>query len=612
MEEWVGKIWHRAITGAAQKRFPDAAVQLSEIKKSAAVMFRAFGGNGALRVAEVSAIQHGARRSWLQHIAGTGHSVELAWRDEQALLLPSQIDVFAQRELNRELYLWLAALAANAAPDTPGSWFAQNQRLTLCTLTRMPGLKARYRRLVQAQLAIRPDTRYLPEDEKQQERILQEALQHPGQVAHLPPARRALQPVYLWLYPTPHALIPNSANTADETGAHENKRETDDVQDQKRRQGERVESPKGSAGLVLDRFEHLLSWAEYIKVDRATEEDDDLDAARQSADDMMQISVTRDDKPVSKRLRFDLDLPGEASDEHCLSDGIVLPEWDYRREQYHPQHCRIREYMSKDTTCIELPEPLRHTARRLRAQFQALLPTRMWRHAQNEGSEVDIDSFLDFQVDRLRGQSGAEKGLYRNQTQATRELACLLLADLSLSTDAWINNDMRIIDTIRDSLMLFAEALSATGDRFALYGFSSLRRHHVRFHTLKTFGEKHSAQIRGRIHAIKPGYYTRMGAAIRQASQLLSQQGATQRLLLLLTDGKPNDLDLYEGRYGIEDTRMAVIEAKRMGLQPFCVTIDAQAEDYLAHLFGSDGFVVIRNPAQLPRELPPLYARLTR
>jgi nitric oxide reductase NorD protein len=110
---------------------------------------------------------------------------------------------------------------------------------------------------------------------------------------------------------------------------------------------------------------------------------------------------------------------------------------------------------------------------------------------------------------------------------------------------------------------------------------------------------------------IKPGYYTRMGAAIRHAARLLAEQPAGRRLLLLLTDGKPNDLDKYEGRYGIEDTRHALRQARELGLQPFCVTVDQKAGEYLPHLFGSGGYVVIHKPSQLPRELPLLYARLT-
>ena len=128
---------------------------------------------------------------------------------------------------------------------------------------------------------------------------------------------------------------------------------------------------------------------------------------------------------------------------------------------------------------------------------------------------------------------------------------------------------------------------------------------------IKNFDESYNSRVKGRIQAIKPGYYTRMGAAIRQAADVLSEQKSAQRLLLILTDGKPNDLDHYEGRYGIEDTRAAVQEAKARGLKPFCITIDEKAEDYLPYIYGSNDYLVIRKPEQLPRELTRLYCQLT-
>jgi len=110
---------------------------------------------------------------------------------------------------------------------------------------------------------------------------------------------------------------------------------------------------------------------------------------------------------------------------------------------------------------------------------------------------------------------------------------------------------------------------------------------------------------------LKPGYYTRMGTAIRRATQLLEKRPHRRKLLLLITDGKPNDLDLYEGRYGVEDTRHAVMEARKAGLIPFCITIDQQAGDYLPYMFGANGYTVIKEPVQLPTRLPQLYRLLT-
>ena len=133
----------------------------------------------------------------------------------------------------------------------------------------------------------------------------------------------------------------------------------------------------------------------------------------------------------------------------------------------------------------------------------------------------------------------------------------------------------------------------------------------MRFHPLKSFDERYDDQIRGRLAALKPGFYTCMGAAIRHATAILSTRRTARRLLLILTGSKPNYLDKYESHYGIEDTRMAIIEARRRELTPFCVTIDETAGDYLQHLFGAAGYVMVRDATMLPRVLPSLYARLT-
>jgi nitric oxide reductase NorD protein len=187
-----------------------------------------------------------------------------------------------------------------------------------------------------------------------------------------------------------------------------------------------------------------------------------------------------------------------------------------------------------------------------------------------------------------------------------------LLADLSLSTDAYATPQARIIDVIREALFVFGEALHAAGDPFAIWGFSSVRRQHVRMQHLKPFDESWSDVSRARVGAIKPGYYTRMGAAIRYATAQLSVRPERRRLLMLLTDGKPNDLDIYEGRYGLEDTRAAVHEAHAAGLSPFCVTIDEKAHDYLPMLFGQQGYAMVRRPQDLINQLTQAWATLSR
>lgn len=612
MEELVGRFWHRLIARASRRGYPDGAVELDTIRGAAGVLLRALAGDGGLRVEAAVGLPNGARRSWMERIGGTGGRVALAWRDGDTLHLPPRIEVFPAPELNRELYLWLAALAAaeggGARPGEP--WMVRSQRLTRALLERFPGLVSRYRRLAGAQLALRPNPATLPSDEAALERAIQTALRHPE--ADLTPveARRPPQPVYLWLHPVPPSLpAAGPAEGVDPTEPEEGG-DARRAGEARRQRGERTEMPKGQEGLVALRMENIFSWAEYLRVDRTTDEDGDADPGA-VVDDMDVIAVARDNRPVARRLRLDLDLPAAAYDDLPVGGPITLPEWDYRRQTLLPDQCCLQPMTPRNAVPADLPPRLAALARRLRAQFRALAQSRQWQRGQQDGSDLDLDAYLRFAAERRQGLVPGEPGLYRDLRAGRRDLACLLLADLSLSTDAAVNDEMRVIDVIRDSLFLFSEALAAAGDRFALCGFSSKRREHVRFHTLKAFDEAYDAAVRGRIQATRPGYYTRMGAAVRHATALLAREPAGRRLLLLLTDGKPNDLDRYEGRFGLEDTRKALLEARKAGLDTFCVTVDEKARDYLPHLFGPAGYVVVRRPGELPRHLPALYARLT-
>jgi nitric oxide reductase NorD protein len=610
MEEYVGELWDRLITSAADKRHATVTIKLDDIAKCAAIFFRALGGDPGLGISAAPAVRHGARRRLLQRVAGSGEKVELSWRDGEVLRLPSQIDLFAEQALNRDLYFWLVAIAA-VDSDNSQAWVVRNQLATQATLKRFPGLQSRYDRLVAAVIALRIPPEKLPADEAAQENAIRQALQYPGTVDAIKLAARPFQPVPLWSHPHP----PVSASASGATGAGSPEQSGNAPQKKSRRKhlAQRSDVKEDKNGfLMMFRAESLFSWSEFVKVNRPQDDEDDTETAHLAAEDMDNLTIASDGKTSAANVRFDLDLPAGAADDTPLGEGVLLPEWNWKKQVMQPDYCSLQQMIATDAKPCELPHALKNTANQLRRQFQALTPTRHWLKGQQDGDELDMDAWVQLVSERNSTMPTSEHGLYRAQVNQERDLACLLLADLSLSTDAYVSNSTRVIDVIRDSLLLFSEALAATGDSFALYGFSSLKRSHVRFHHIKGFEEKYGGQVRGRITAIKPGYYTRMGAAIRQASSLLVQQKKRQRLLLILTDGKPNDLDQYEGRYGIEDTRVALLEAKKLGLRPFCVTIDTEASDYLSHLFGAGGYVVIRNPKDLPKELPLLYAQMTR
>lgn len=611
MEEYVGGLWDRFITRAAAEGHADAAVRLVDIERMMAVYFRALGGDPGVRLAPAAARRSGARRRWLARIAGTGERAEEASLGEAALRLPTQLALFPRRELNRDLYLWLAALAAHRpAPGEP--WIVANQAATRRTLARWPGLRSRYRRLVVAALRLRPRPAELPPDEAAQERAVRAALRAPGSVDELPAlvrrGARALTPVPLWLHGSPDDAPADRAAATPQPGGSA---APDDAA--RAKQVERVAAPQARSPFLLPfRAESLLSWADFVRVNRPTDDSEDADAS-QAAAGLDRLALVETAVPAAaSRVRFDLDLPPATADDLPLGPGLRLPEWDFRARRLLADHCLLQPMIARDSSPCGLPAPLNRTARRLRSQLAALAPGRRWHNGQAEGVEADIDACVRQRTDRALGRASGGDRLYRAQTRSERDMACLLLADLSLSTDAWVSNEHRVIDVIRDSLLLFGEALAATEDACAMYGFSSLKRSLVRYHVIKEFDEPLSPTIRGRIAALRPGYYTRLGAAIRQATRQLGARTAALRVLLILTDGKPHDIDHYDGRYGIEDTRAAVLEARRAGLRPFCVTIDREGALYLPHVFGHGGFVVLRRPEELPARLPLLYAQLTR
>jgi nitric oxide reductase NorD protein len=414
-------------------------------------------------------------------------------------------------------------------------------------------------------------------------------------------------PVCLWLLASPEATAVHSR--ADAAAARTDAAARPDAArtpaDATRRQAERVDDGAERAPFMLFfRAESLLSWGELVRVNRATDDDPD-DQASAAANDMDELSVAPDGAACASRVKFDLPL----------GPGIRQPEWDCRRGALRPDHCSVQTFVARPDSARPAWQPspaLKRIARQVQRRLEVLRSAPRWARAQEDGEAIDLDAWVRHTTERGAAQRSSTPAVYARRVPHERSLATLLLADLSLSTDAHVNNEQRVIDVIRDALWVFGEALQASGDAFAMLGFSSVRRQHVRMQHLLGFSERWDDAARTRVAAIKPGYYTRMGAAIRLATRRLAQRPERQRLLLILTDGKPNDIDVYEGRWGLEDTRHAVIEARQAGLVPFCLSIDEAAHHYLPHLFGQQGWARVSRPAELPARLATVYARLTR
>ena len=607
MEEWVGQQWHRFIHRAASRQHVHAAVHLPEVQRAIGMLFRAAGGAHGVRLAPATDTRSGGPRDWLQRIAGSGTHAATGRLEPEALSLPPTVAVFDDAALNRALYLWLAA--QGACIEATGDWLGDNVRASAQVLQTFPGLAVRHQDLLAAQLALRPDPARLKGAAAEAERTVQQALRGVWPMAPCGLRPDDVAPVWLWLDAGGETAAAVTRPDG-EQGLGDGREPS--ASDARRRRAQAVSDERDKAPLMMFfRAESILSWGEFVKVNRASDDDPDDNAAG-VANDMDALAIAPDGQSTAARVKFDLDLPSAAADDRPLGPGVRLPEWDFRRNALLPEHCALQTLVATPAQPYVPPTALRTTARRVRRRLEILRAGSGRQRAQPEGDEIDLDAWVRHRIDAAGAPHSESPAVFTRRVRTERSLATLLLADLSLSTDAYATQTARVIDVIRDALYVFGEALSASGDPFEMLGFSSVRRQNVRIQHLKGFDEPWSAAVRDRVGAIKPGYYTRMGAAIRLATLRLGVRPERQRLMLILTDGKPNDLDVYEGRYGLEDTRHAVQAAREAGLIPYCITIDEAAHDYLPMLFGQQGYALVHRPQDLVDRLTGVYTRFMR
>lgn len=285
--------------------------------------------------------------------------------------------------------------------------------------------------------------------------------------------------------------------------------------------------------------------------------------------------------------------------------GITYPEWDWRSESYLPGHVVVRigpTPAGELSWSEDVLEKHASEVRRIRRTFERLRPRRIRLRRQLDGPDVDLAAWTSSWATARAGGPFDDR-LYEQVRPTRRDLAISLLVDVSGSTDSWVAGTRRIVDVEKEALLLVCEGLDALGDRYNVLTFSGEGPRGVAVSTVKGFDERDLLQTRRRIASMQPDRYTRIGAAVRHATTLLTREAAPHRLLLVISDGKPNDVDQYEGRYGVEDARQAVAEARLQGVHSFCLTVDRQAPSYIQRLFGPSGFTVLRDPARLPEAL---------
>ncbi|AOU97418.1 hypothetical protein BI364_04945 [Acidihalobacter yilgarnensis] len=291
------------------------------------------------------------------------------------------------------------------------------------------------------------------------------------------------------------------------------------------------------------------------------------------------------------------------------------PEWDYVSRTYRPDWVCVYEALhpSGDAAVIErLLQKHALLARHLKRVLDLLKPQDKVRiRYQEEGSELDLDIAIRSLID-FRAGAVPDPRINMSHRTAGRDIAVTLLLDLSESLNEKVaGSEQTILELSQEAVSLLAWAIERLGDPLAIAGFHSNTRHDVRYQHIKGFGEHWDDTVKARLAALRAGYSTRMGAAMRHAAHYLGARQADKKLLLILTDGEPADVDVQDNRLLIEDARQAVKELDREGIFTYCISIDTRANDYVTDIFGHR-YTVIDNIQRLPEKLPELFMALTK
>lgn len=635
-EESVGKLWHAFVNKLdAPQSFAEAEVTLDDVRGRLGVLFRGLGGAPDVEIKPAARNEVTHRLSWRRALAQGRENAETPSFDGEVLRLPAVISAFPDREVNVALFLWLAAYAVHAQAQGHETDLLRAdiralqaaQASTRATLAACPGL-----RRIHGMLALRTRQLRLPRRLPHTEAAFEAVIDHllGGQPPQdrlatdiaaavrsqsedldaftAPRGYKSFAGVLIWpaitgvaarvrLEDMSEGQQPGKPAEGNETKTIKATRKTAD-------QAARKDS------LVLHKFESILSWAEFLNINRRID-DDDADNAKKAADDMNEIGLANVPQKAKARLRLHLDLSPAEADFERLSGKHIYPEWDHRTRRYLPDYCHVLSGPppARDHTDAALVDPLaRRRIAKVRKQFEALRPRRVHVSRQIDGEDIDLEAAVEARIDLAASGTHSDR-VYRASRSQERDLAVSILLDASRSTESIVAG-RQVLDIAREALVSLAWGLDTCGDEVAINAFSSLRRDRVFMHECKDFAETMGTAVEARISNLSPGHFTRLGAAIRHASQRLSEQERQRRLLLVITDGKPNDLDHYEGRHGIEDTHMAVREARRRGQTVFGVTIDTKSQATFARIFGKNGFAVVSHPDKLTTSLPQLYRHL--
>lgn len=299
-----------------------------------------------------------------------------------------------------------------------------------------------------------------------------------------------------------------------------------------------------------------------------------------------------------------------------VSPPFHYAEWDYQIQLERPDWATVQEKRAKmgDMQCIdEIATQYKREIGRMKFLLDAMQPqgTRRIRKLE-DGDDIDINAAIRSMID-IRMAMQPDPRIMMRSVRKIRDISVLVLLDMSESTnDKVAGQEFTVLELTRQATVLLANAIDKIGDPFAIHGFCSDGRHDVEYYRYKDFEQPYNEIPKAKLAGMTGQLSTRMGAAIRHAGHYLKQQKSSKKLLLVITDGEPADIDVRDPQYLRFDTKKAVEETARSGITTYCMSLDPRADQYVSRIFGERNYMVVDHVERLPEKLPSLYAGLTR
>jgi nitric oxide reductase NorD protein len=365
--------------------------------------------------------------------------------------------------------------------------------------------------------------------------------------------------------------------------------------------------------VMLHNFEKVETAEEFNGVWRDFDGSDELEEHQDALEELNMKYTVRVDDTAHSVYQADFienTTISESAEVDAKGFHLMYDEWDFDKRQYKDNFCKVypKSQIKSDSNYYQRTiKKNASTLMGLRKMLTSVNNKMQQQKRQTQGEEFDIDAITDLYVDVHSKRTPSEK-IYISNRKKEKDLSILILLDISLSSDGYAAGN-RVIDVEKEVSILFGEMLNEFNIDFSIDSFYSKTRNYSTYLTVKDFDEKWNV-AKHKIGAIEPNGYTRIGAALRHAGARLDKRNTKNKWVILISDGKPNDYDKYEGKYGINDVKQALRELNNRNINSYALAIEAQAKYYLPQMFGQNHYQILTTPVELLQSLVKLYEKI--